>query len=122
MKTLVILCRCLLMSACASTPAATLNVSIRHTFGGSDLQYGQMSFTNATGNILSVTRLDYLLSGFVLVSSSGSETPLTNQFGYISAGEHREHFSLTNVPTNRYTRLRFRVGLIPEVNHADPAV
>ena len=78
------------------------------------LRLGEMSLTSGSGNVLSVTRLDYLLSEFVLASDDGGSVSLTNQFAYISAGGHRSRFVLTNVPAGHFTSIRFRIGLAPD--------
>jgi cytochrome c peroxidase len=101
--------------------AASLDVVVEHRWNGERLRLGETSLTNAVGNVLSVTRLDYLLSDFVLVSADGGAVSLTNQFAYVSAGGDRTGFALDNVPAARFSGLRFRVGLRPDWNHRDPA-
>ncbi len=101
--------------------AASLEVTVDHRWNQAPLRLGEASLTNAAGNALSVTRLDYLLSDFVLVSARGGAVSLTNQFAYVSAGGSRIRFALTNVPAGNFAAVRFRVGLTPEWNHRDPA-
>lgn len=101
--------------------AVTLQVALEPSWEGAPLRLGELALTNAAGNVLSVTRLDCLLSEFALVSVDGCAVSLTNQFAYLSAGLGRTRFVLSNAPAGRFTALRFRVGLAPEVNHRDPA-
>ena len=109
--------------ACAvASRAATVRVEVGHVFGDRALQLGELNCTNSAGDVLSVTRLDYLLSDFALVTAGGGTVALTNQFAYLSAGGGRTRFELRDVPAGRFTGLRFRVGVSPAVNHADPAI
>jgi cytochrome c peroxidase len=101
--------------------AATLQVSLEPRWNNAPLRLGELALTNAAGNVLSVTRLDCLLSEFALVSADGGTVALTNQFAYVSAGADRTRFALSNAPSGRFTALRFRVGLTPQANHRDPA-
>ena len=124
MNTRVLGFLCLLLAALMPVVGANpgdLMVEVRHTLGDALLVPGQTVLTNASGNVLSVTRLDYLLSDFVLERSDARTVVLTNQFAYVSAGAERNRFTLTGVPKDRFTALRFRVGVAPGLNHADPA-
>ncbi len=101
--------------------AASRTFRVRHRFGDLPLPLGELSLTNAAGNVLSVTRLDYLLSQFRVVTPDGNETALGDQVAYLSAGAGRESFELNGVPEGRIGAVRFRVGLTPDRNHADLA-
>ena len=108
--------------ACAvASRAATVRVEVGHVFGDRTLHLGELNYTNAAGDVLSVTRLDYLLSDFALVTARGGTVALTNQVAYLSAGGGRTQFELRDVPAGRFTGLRFRVGVSPAVNRVDPA-
>ena len=66
--------------ACAvASRAATVRVEVGHVFGDRALQLGDLNCTNSAGDVLSVTRLDYLLSDFALVTAGGGAVALTNQ-------------------------------------------
>ena len=101
--------------------AATVRVAVDHLFGDTPLRLGELAFTNSVGDTLSVTRLDYLLSDFALVTERGNAIVLTNQCAYLSVGGVRTGFELGEVPAGRFTKLRFRIGLAPVANHGDPA-
>ena len=58
-----------LWAGLAASHAGDLSVRVRHTFNHVPLSMGALALTNDAGNVLSVTRLDYLLSEFVLVSA-----------------------------------------------------
>jgi len=109
------------LTSAVEARASTLTLRVRQTFAGAPLRLGEQTLTNAAGNVLSVTRLDYLLSDFRLVSVDGSETALSSQVAFLSAGSGRDTLTLSDVPAGRFAGLRFRVGLPPSLNHADPA-
>ncbi len=100
---------------------ATWQVEVVHRFGDAPLKIGECVHTNAAGDVLSVTRLDYLLSHFALAATDGREVALPGQVAYVSAGGGRTRFTLRDVPAGNFTGLRFRVGLAPDKNHRDPA-
>jgi len=118
---LVVLCRLIwVVLGGVRSPAATLGITVQHHFGGEILRLGEVSQTNAAGQALSVTRLDYLLSEFELVSEQGWVVSLANRFAYLSV-PGRTRFEVPGVPAGSFTVLRFRVGLPATVNHGDPA-
>ncbi len=105
----------------ATGVGGTLTATVHHTIAKTPLLLGETIFTNAAGNVVSVSRLDYLLSEFVLITDSGRRVMLTNQFAYVSAGAALNTITLTNVPPEQFKALQFRIGVGPELNHADPA-
>lgn len=98
----------------------TLTVQVMPDFGPVPFQFGAI-YTNAAGQPVSVTRLDFLLSDFELHQSDGAWAGPTNWQAYLSLGTGRSASSLPHVPTGLYDRVRFHVGVRPELNHADPA-
>lgn len=105
----------------ALVQADTLSVALRHTMDGAELELGSLNSLPVGSQRVSVTRLDYLLSDFALVLADGSTQAFTNQFAYVSAAGPAQRLALTHPPGGNLTALRFRVGLAPEINHADPA-
>jgi cytochrome c peroxidase len=99
--------------------AETLTVRLESHWSGKPLPFGEMVLTNSAGQALSVTRLDFLLSDFALRSSDGAWLGCTNEVAFLSFGQNRTCFELRKLPTASYDRIRFRVGLRPEVNHAE---
>ncbi|MEW6304282.1 MAG: MbnP family protein [Verrucomicrobiota bacterium] len=100
---------------------ASLNVQFKPQFNGATLALDSLAFTNAAGQTLSVSRLDFLLSDFALRKSDGVWIENTNWQAYASVTAGRTTFNLGNIPGGAYDRLRFRVGLRPDLNHSDPA-
>ncbi len=99
--------------------ASTNNLLVRiiPQFNGTELVFDSPTNAIASGQRISVTRLDFLLSNIALRRADGSWMEQTNCFAYISAREGRTSFQLDNVPAGNYDRIRFSVGLKPEINH-----
>ena len=109
------------MAWAVAARGATWQVEVAHRFGDAPLKMDECVHTNAAGDVVSVTRLDYLLSRFALAAADGREVVLPGQVAYVSAGAGRTRFTLRDVPAGSFSGLRFRVGLAPDQNHRDPA-
>src|SRR5947207_15739809 len=100
---------------------ANLEVRILPLFNNAPLIFDTVTNQTAVGQKISVTRLDFLMSGIALRRADGAWIEQTNCFAYISARNGRTSFALQNVPGGRFDRLRFHIGLMPKINHADVA-
>lgn len=100
---------------------ASLEVAVETRWTHEKVQLGAPCVSPIDATSRSIERLDFLLSDFALVRADGSSVLLTNSYAFISPGHGREHLTLTNVLNGEYQRLRFKLGLSPEVNHADPS-
>ena len=101
--------------------ASSIQIAVRHTFGGEPLQMDSLRYKNAAGETLSVTRVSYLLSGFAFEKENGTWVEVTNQFAWLDAGTRRESIRLDAIPEGRYRALHFYFGPDALANHADPA-
>jgi cytochrome c peroxidase len=102
----------------AFTQAANLTVEIRHTIGGAPLRFEQSQSVDATRR-LAVTRLDYLLTEFALLTSDGRALRAGAQAAFLSAGRDRTAFTLPDVPPGSYHGVAFRIGVPPAENTRD---
>ena len=109
-----------LFGATASSDERNLRVQIVPQFNGRPLEFEKLSLTNAAGQIFSVTRLDFLLSDFALRRSDGSWLEQTNRQAFLSPGQNRSSFVVEKIPAGNYGRIRFHIGLRPEINHSKP--
>lgn len=105
----------------APSTGVCLRVQIAPLFAGKPLHYNAVGLQTRAGNTLSVSRLTYLLSDLSLIRADGSQVRLANSYGCIDAAEARNAFTLSGVPKGIYAGLRFHIGLLPKVNHSDPA-
>ncbi|HZQ47928.1 MAG TPA: MbnP family protein [Verrucomicrobiae bacterium] len=101
--------------------SSTLLVRIVPKFNSSELVFDSPSNTTAANQRISVTRLDFLLSNIAFRRADGSWLERTNEFAYISAREGRTSFQMDNIPAGNYDRVRFSIGLKPEINHKSTA-
>ena len=100
---------------------ADLEVEIVPQFKGKPLAFDVVAYKTAAGQDISVTRLDFLVSNFLLRREDTSWLALTNWQAFVSAREGRTRFHLGNIPAGHYVEARFLVGVLPEINHGDPA-
>ncbi|HEY0551183.1 MAG TPA: MbnP family protein [Verrucomicrobiae bacterium] len=96
-------------------------MSIAPRFAGEPLAFDAITNLTAARQQISVTRLDFLVSNFALRRIDGTWMSLTNWAEFISGREERTSFELNNVPAANYDRVKFHVGLPPEMNHRPPA-
>lgn len=101
--------------------AGDLHIAIDPKFNGAPLAFDALTNLTAAGQRVSVTRLDFLLSHPALRRTDGTWIEDTNWFACIKARDGRTNCELDGIPAGQYDRLRFQVGLSPEVNHRDPA-
>lgn len=122
MKTLrAIACGAWLFCLAGSVHAANLEIKILPRFNSAPLVFDSLSNQITSGQNISVTRLDFLVSDVGLRRGDGAWIEQTNFFAYISAREGRTNFALKAVPPGNYDDIRFQVGLKPRINHADAA-
>jgi len=104
-----------------SAAAADLRVDFVPQFDGKPLAFDQLKNQIASGQTISITRLDFLLSNVALRGTNGVWIENKNEFAFIGARDGKTSFTLANVPTGNYDRIRFQIGLPPEINHGDSA-
>jgi cytochrome c peroxidase len=113
----------LLLAAAISVSAAAteLRVDFVPQFDGTPLVFDALTNRIGSGQIISVTRLDFLLSDIALHRPDGSWIEQKGRFVFVDARDGKTDFTLENVPAGNYDRIRFHVGLEPAVNHSDIA-
>jgi cytochrome c peroxidase len=107
--------------ASLSARGMNLEVAITPRFNGAPLVFDSATNRTAAGQTISVTRLDLILSGIAFRNVNGAWVQPTNQFAYLCAREGRTNFTVDNLPVGNFDRVRFQIGLLPGVNHADAA-
>ncbi len=112
----------LLIHRCEADAAnADLRVTISPQFNARPLAFDALTNTTAAGQRISVTRLDLLLSGIAVRLPDGVWLEQQNCFAYLSGREARTSFGLAGLPSGRYDRIRFQVGVPAKDNHAESA-
>ena len=101
--------------------AADVTIHVELRWRGAPMAVPSDDVTNASGQKLRLTRFAALISDVALERKTGGAVQLDGQFGFLDAETNRLSFVLRNVPAGDYAGLSFRVGLPPEMNHADPS-
>jgi cytochrome c peroxidase len=101
--------------------AADLRVEFLPQFNGAPLAFDTLKNKTTSGQKISVTRLDFLASEIALRRAGGIWIGQTNWFAFIDTRDQKNSFTLKYIPAGNYDRIRFRIGLEPEINHADAA-
>ena len=104
-----------------ATQGATLEIAMRHTFGGEPLLLDSLRYENAARETLSFTRVSCLLSGFAIEREDGIWVEMPEHFAWMDAAKRRTAFRLEGVPEGQYRALRFHLGPDAAANAGDPA-
>ncbi|HTA95986.1 MAG TPA: MbnP family protein, partial [Verrucomicrobiae bacterium] len=96
--------------------AADLRVDFLPQFNGAPLVFDSLANQTAAGQKISVTRLDFLLSGISLRRDDGTWIGQKDYFALIKARDGKTNFLLENIPAGNYDAIRFQIGLPPEIN------
>jgi len=97
-----------------------LSVFVSHYFGDEVVEPEVSIHTNSSGNDVLFTKLHYLLTDFVLVSSEGEEIEVDSASAYINMTEGLVDFNLPNIPEGSYKEIRFLLGVDSTTNHQNP--
>ena len=87
--------------------SASLDVTVSPRFNNAPLVLNQLAFTNASGESLSVTRLDLLLSDLALRRADGVWLERTNWQAFLSLAAGRSRFHVAGIPAGNFDQLRF---------------
>jgi cytochrome c peroxidase len=105
----------------STAAAADLRMNFIPQFNGAPLTFDALKYQTGAGQKISVSRFDFLASEIALRRADGIWIGQTNWFAYISARDGKTNFTLENIPAGNYDRVRFHIGLSPQINHADAA-
>ena len=89
--------------------SGNLAIHFNHDWNGEPIDFDEIKYTNAFGDVLSITKLRYLISNFVLQLSDGS---VINLNGYILVDLNSGNLTAyaPNIPFNNYTGISFTFG------------
>lgn len=92
---------------------ADLSIEFDNIAGASDLQLNTGTYTNASGEIFSVTKLKYYVSNFILTKTDGTvyTVPQDSCYFLIDESDEETHEPLLKVPEGEYKTLQFTVGV-----------
>jgi hypothetical protein len=86
-------------------------VLLSFSFDGASLQFDDIKYTNAAGNNLSITRLQFYLSNFEVENSTGVLYNFDDVIYVDAENSTNTSFALTNIPIGNYKRIKFLIGL-----------
>ncbi len=99
--------------------ASVLRVEVQPVWSDAPLMTGQVVSPDRDG--LRITRLDFLLSNLALRRLDGSWLESQDWFALISLEKGRLRAEADGIPAEKFTAIRFDVGVPPAINKADPA-
>jgi hypothetical protein len=120
----IIFCCILCISACFSQSKekkyCTLVLHLEHRFGGEAFRLNQTYQTNL-GDSVSFTKLMYYLSNISLISSKNKHWSEKESYRLIkidSSQNHRITLKIDSIPTDKYQKLSFGIGIDSVRNHS----
>jgi cytochrome c peroxidase len=115
---------CLVLLAATTLPAfaGVLHLEFRPHAAGEALAKGSSFGGHANGD-LTLSRLDFLVTGLALQKSDGTWTEAAPDWvDFVSTGKQRLTVRCDGVAEADYQRIRFRIGVDPATDRTDPAV
>lgn len=91
-------------------------ITFDNGYGDNDLILDTKNAANKNGEALTISRLNYIVSNFVLVDVDGKEFafPKDDSYFIISKEEDLEDVSLESIPEGEYKAIKFGVGVDQE--------
>ena len=93
-----------------------ISVKFDNGFDGNDLVLEVANAANANGEVLTISRFNYIVSNFRLVNKEGVEYTFPKDEGYfiINQEEESDNIALPEIPAGEYTTLKFGIGVDQE--------
>lgn len=98
------------------TGTGTLNIEFDNSIAGNDLILGTPNDPNSQDETLTINRLNYIVSNFMLTDEAGNvfTYPKEESYFIISEETGQTEVTLTNVPAGTYTAVTFGIGVDQE--------
>lgn len=92
---------------------APLSVEFDNIVGSDDLQLNTGTYTNASGEDFTVTKLKYYVSNFVLTKMDGTvyTVPQDSCYFLIDESDEATHEPILNIPEGEYKTVSFLIGV-----------
>ena len=101
-----------------SATIGTLNLNFTHNWDEEEINVSDLNdlkYTTANNDLISITKLRYLISNIILQTTEGDNVELDGYF-LVDLNNNNISASITNVPSGNYTTITFTFGLIEEDN------
>lgn len=109
------------LASVAAACGATLAVKIEPSVGERRLGGDSQQFRTSAGQLVAMSRLDFLVSDWRLRRRDGRWIAPADFAAFVSASSGRTAFEVKNVARGDYDRIMFSVGVPPRINSRDPA-
>ncbi len=121
-RLLPLLITCLLAGGLSAwaLPLKDLGLEIKLGPKEAPLQLGPAKYQDAAKRALSFTRVDFLISNFALQRADGSWLETANWFAAMRPDQNRLRAKIDGVPIQKYTAVRFRLGVDPATDKSEP--
>ena len=90
--------------------ASSLTLAIEPRFDGEPLRVDAMLHRTAAGEMVSFSRVSYLLGGFALEREDGKWFEITGRHAWMDAATRRQEITFHDLPPARYRAIRFFIG------------
>lgn len=101
-------------------PARDVGLEVAPVWGDSSLLLTAEVGSDASGATVTVSRLDFILSAVALRREDGSWLESKDWFAAYRCDQGRRTALIQGVPSQKFTALRFNVGVDPLTNASDP--
>ncbi|UOB17474.1 MbnP family protein [Abyssalbus ytuae] len=98
------------------TGTGDVKIDFDNSFNGNDLLLETSGFTNSMGENLTINRLNYIVSNFVLTDENGNKFIYPKDQSYFSTSEEsgNTEITLSEIPAGRYVSVSFGIGVDQE--------
>lgn len=97
-----------------------INFDVSILANGKNVTWVDSAYTLPSNEDVTLSRLAFILSDFVLIKSDGGEVVLDSQYVLVNPKFDEPKFTLNNVPQGDYTSIKFNLGLDSSVNYGNP--
>jgi len=99
--------------------AAPLHLNFIHVVGEKPFIIDSLRYENSSNETYSLTRLDWLATGFSLTTASGKTINLPDKTAFVPA--RGGSLTLPGLPAEQIVSITFHIGPDAKANHSDPA-
>ncbi|SHI65036.1 MbnP family protein [Pseudozobellia thermophila] len=98
------------------TGSGEISIKYDNGFNGNDLILNTPNSANENGEVITVTRFNYIVSNFRLVNEEGEEFvyPKDESYFIVSQETEEDNIVLPGIPAGKYTTLKFGIGVDQE--------
>jgi len=98
-------------------PTGQVSIYLNHIANGLDAEFDTLKYSIPSGFDISITRWEYFISGVSFLDANNKEVYKNVNAHYIN-GRYEDTWDLmlNNVPLGNVSKVKFTIGLVPEIN------